>query len=526
LSIPIKYKTDGTQLEGVTPLVILGPNGSGKTRYGLELSNWNGAENIAALRNIALEENIPMQSLTQATQELVNHKRQRTKRPWTISSEINNLFAKLMAEDSAAAVAFRDNYEDGIEPEITKLMKLQKSWHTLFPGRKITFGGYSPKVTSEYTEGEAPYPAQSMSDGERVALYLAGKVLDANSNIIIIDEPEVHFHSRLAIQFWDELEKLRSDCRFVYITHDLAFARSRCTHDFLIIRPGQEPDLINIDEGIPPDIAEDILSAASFSIHADRIIFCEGSESSYDQRLFRSYYNGRTDAVIPVGSCKDVIKCTATFRDSNFMDGVTAHGLIDRDYWPEVFINSIPDGVHIIQFHEVESLFCESNIFVSIATHLGRSQDQANILYQEFLQESAVRFVGGLLLKQISERFKTRCSEQVNIALNSLSIDGNEEDVKTNHRESLAPSQWNVSPDDIFEEEKALIANALIAPFNELISLLPGKVYLGILVGKVGITKEAYIDLICKSLDSIEGEPLHELGQTLRGLLSGMLPND
>ena len=165
MSIPVQYKNDGTQLEGTSPLIILGPNGSGKTRYGLQISQWNNGENIAALRNIALEKDIPMQALGQATQELQNQKNRRSSRPWQISSEINHLFSKLMAEDSAAAVAFRDNYSQGAEPEITKLMKLQGSWHSLFPGREIRFGGYSPMVSSEQAAEGSEYPAQSMSDG-------------------------------------------------------------------------------------------------------------------------------------------------------------------------------------------------------------------------------------------------------------------------------------------------------------------------------------------------------------------------
>ncbi len=180
MTIPIKYNAAHDIHKGDSPLVIIGPNGSGKTRFGLQLVQWNDAETIAALRNIALEPNIPMQSLIQAEQELTNHKQRHRQQPWHISSEINNLFAKLMAEDSASAVDFRDTYQDGAEPQVTKLMRLQEAWERLFPGRRIVFKGYAPKVTSEYVAGEQEYAAQSMSDGERVALYLAGRELLSN----------------------------------------------------------------------------------------------------------------------------------------------------------------------------------------------------------------------------------------------------------------------------------------------------------------------------------------------------------
>ncbi|MEQ8407814.1 MAG: AAA family ATPase [Gammaproteobacteria bacterium] len=526
MSIPVQYKNDGTQLDGTNPLIILGPNGSGKTRYGLQISQWSNGENIAALRNIALEKDIPMKALGQATQELLNQKNRRSSRPWQISSEINNLFSKLMAEDSAAAVAFRDNYAQGAEPEITKLMKLQSSWHSLFPGREINFGGYSPMVSSEQAAEGNEYPAQSMSDGERVALYLAGRVLDANPGVIVVDEPEVHFHSRLAIQFWDELEKLRPDCRFVYITHDLTFAKSRNTQDFIVVRPQQEPDLISITDGIPSDIVEDILSAASFSIYASRIIFCEGTESSLDQKLLRAYYNGRSDAVIPVGSCKDVLKCVATFRENNFVEGVQAIGIIDADYWPQQFLDSIPVGSYVLPVHEIESLFCDKDLFICLSEHLGKTTEQSEVLYSEFLEEAAARFANGLLNKQISERFRCRCSEQVNLALNSLSVDGDEAQVRVNHQLALAPERWNISPGDIFDQEKEVIVAAKTAPFDTLLKTLPGKVYLGILVTKLGLNKESYVELICDALECGDGQSLLQLGQSLRQRLNQLLPND
>ncbi len=522
---PLKYNSEGTVLDGSKPVIILGSNGSGKTRFGLELASWNSAETIAALRNIALDENIPMQSLVQAEQELAQHKKQRRKQPWNISSEINNLFAKLMAEDSAAAIDFREKYKSGTtEPETTNLMRLQKFWQLLFPGRHINFKGYTPKVTSEYVTGETAYSAKSMSDGERVALYLAGRVLDANSGIIVVDEPEVHFHSRLAIQFWDELEQLRADCRFVYITHDLTFARSRDTDDYLIMRPGQQPELINTGSGIPLDVEEDILSAASFSIFADRLIFCEGTESSYDQKFFRAWFNGRKDAVIPVGSCRDVIKCSSAFCESEIISGVTAIGLIDLDYWPNQFLDSLPDEVTPLPVHEIESLFCIKGLFVAVANHLGITPSEADTLYLEFSLEAATRFRDGLLLKQISERFRARCMDQVNRSLNSLIVDGSEAEVRENHCSALSSDNWSIAPDSIFNEEKATIESALVAPYDSLIKLLPGKVYFNILVHKLGLNKHSYVDLIVNALNAADKEPLHILGVKIRKALENILP--
>lgn len=524
MTIPIKYNAAQAIHDGDAPLVIIGPNGSGKTRFGLQLAQWNDAETIAALRNIALEQNIPMQSLTQAEQELTNHKQRHRTHPWNISSEINNLFAKLMAEDSASAIDFRDTYHEGVEPAVTKLMRLQESWECLFPGRRIVFKGYTPKVTSEYVAGKKEYAAQSMSDGERVALYLAGRVLDAKPGVIIVDEPEVHFHSRLAMQFWDELERLRLDCRFVYITHDLPFAQSRQASGYLIVKPGSDPQITSVDQGVPPDITEEILAAASFSIYADTVVFCEGTESSTDQRLFRAYYNDRRIAVVPVGSCRDVIKCTEAFSDSAIVQGMKAIGIIDRDYWPDTFLDSLPDAVHVLPGLEIESILCHKAIFLAVSRHLGKSEEKSEELYRVFLSQAAAKFTGALRNKQVSERFKNRSVDQFNRALNALKVQESDAATRENHEAELDPDKWATPPKDIMDAETTIVDEALSNPAVGLVRVLPGKVYWPSLIDKLGLSKDAYIRLIVDALVAKDSSPLSSLRDNLREAIDDFMP--
>lgn len=524
MAIPIKFNAAHEVHDGVAPLVIIGPNGSGKTRFGLQLAQWNDAETIAALRDIALGEYIPMQSLGQAEQELTNHKRSHMKRPWSISSEINNLFAKLMAEDSASALDFRDSYLHGAKPEVTKLMRLQESWERLFPGRRIVFKGYTPKVTSEYATGEKEYAAQHMSDGERVALYLAGRVLDAKPGILVVDEPEVHFHSRLAIKFWDELELLRRDCRFVYITHDLPFAQSRQASGFLVVKPGFDPQITVVEDALPPDIAQEILAAASFSIYADTVVFCEGTESSIDQRILRAYYNTRRIAVVPVGSCRDVIKCTEAFAGSTIVQGMNAIGIVDRDYWPDAFLDALPASVHVLPAHEVESFLCHKGVFMSVAKHLGNTTEAAEAHYVEFLGEAAAKFTGALKYKQISERFKNRCVDQFNRALNALKVHETEAATRSNHETELAPDKWADLPKDMMDLETATVETAIAKPAEGLVRVLPGKVYLSLLAAKLGLSKVAYIALIADALAARDPSQLAALRNDLRDVMNDLLP--
>ena len=117
-----------------------------------------------------------MRALRHANQELTKQLNAVGERPWETSNEINNLFSKLMAEDAASAVRFRDEslVNKSATPEQTALMTLSSVWHDLYPGRSIDFSGHQPRVKSDHTGTADEYSAGHMSDGERVALYLAG----------------------------------------------------------------------------------------------------------------------------------------------------------------------------------------------------------------------------------------------------------------------------------------------------------------------------------------------------------------
>ena len=81
----------------------------------------------------------------------------------------------------------------------------------------------------------ADYSASEISDGERAVFYILGQVLSANEgSILIFDEPELHIHKSIISNLWDEIEKLRPDCSFLMITHDIEFAATRVAKKYVI----------------------------------------------------------------------------------------------------------------------------------------------------------------------------------------------------------------------------------------------------------------------------------------------------
>lgn len=523
-NIPLKL-TGTTTLEGVNPVVLIGPNGSGKTRFGAAIARNQEAEFIGAVRNISLPDDIPMQPLARATQELTSQMSQLRSRCWIMSNEINHLFSKLLSEDATSATKLRDSMVAGQPPVIenTNLMQLKAIWHDLFPGREIKFEAYSPKVESRFTSQPVVYPAPQMSDGERVALYLGARVLNAKSGLIVIDEPEVHFHSRLAVRFWNIMQNLRPDLRFIYLTHDLSFALSRQNAQFVIIKPNLSPEIVPLGDEIPNELAESILGAASFSIFANRIVFCEGDENT-DYSFYTNWFNTPTTVIIPVGGCKDVLECANAFSNQTIVSGVKAIGIVDRDYWPEQYFEKFPSCVTPLPVHELENVYCLPGIFKAIGQHLSLEQSDVDERYNQFIVQAKERFKGELLAKQIVERFKCRCSGGLDAVVNKLHVISDLDTLESQCVDILQPGNWGFNPETIFRDERKLLEDALASEPTQFLTLFPGKVFLPIATKLLGFEPSAYKELVNNALVANDKSNLSVVKKSIESVLSKYLP--
>ena len=502
-------------VEGTAPVVLIGPNGVGKTRLGLQVREANKGEAIGAVRHLALGMHIPMQPLDKAAQGLATHMKREA---WQPSTEIDALFAKILAEDSAAATAYRDRVrKTGVcePPGETVSTQLVELWNRLFPKREIDFTGHSPRVTSTRADRPLEYPAGYMSDGERVALFLAGRVLNAAPGVVVVDEPEAHLHSRLAVQFWNALEETRRDCRFVYITHDLSFALSRRDAQFLVVREHGRAELVEIDRELPSDVLESLLGAASLSIHARRILFCEGMEGSLDPKLYRAWFRSGECAVVPVGSCRDVVQCANAFSRSGLIAGVEATGLIDRDCWPREFLDAQEGPTAALPVHEVESLFCLRGVHEAVARHLKRPADASGLI----ADVARRTFKDEFLNRIVSERFRRRLEHSVATHLGRLRPDADFEMMAANHAEACGPDPHQVT--NILEEERGALRSALRDGDEEaVLRLFPGKPLLRHVAAAVGMTADSYTELVCDGLEEADSE----LGKALENSLADALP--
>ncbi len=511
---------------GSAPIVILGANGSGKTRLAVELIRSVGAEFIPALRNIALPDQIPNWTLQTATNELNSRTSQRQNSYWELIQDIDALFGKLWSSHAVEAMRVYDQLLDGKTPDKlpdTVLNKTKELWRQVFPGRSISFSDFSAKITNEYL-GAATYTAKHMSDGERTGLYLAARILDTAKEVVVIDEPETHFHSRLAVRFWDKLESLCPDKRFVYVTHDLTFALSRKDASIVLTRPNTSPELIQPGTALPSEDVASILGAASFSVYAKRLVFCEGrEEKSLDQELLRAWFNDKTTALIPVGGCENVKRCTAAFEESSVVSGFEAVGIIDRDHWPDDLLNNL-NNVHVLPVHEIESLFVLKPVYAAIAIHSGHKPAAIDQMYSSLLDGFRQQMSGALANKLIGERFKAKSMMLVERAFSGGVVSQDRSQLKASLVGQITSVQAVTDPESIWREEESTVEAALASANPEdFLRVLPGKPLLGPAASSIGINKERYCELVKTALNSNESA-FAALREALEHALAPYLP--
>ena len=291
---------------------MIGPNGSGKTRQTRQIHVTVSMDFINALRNTRVAPELPAVGVDTARNNFTSQKNQSRINHWELASEFDYMLSQLLAQQSMAAIEFTRRFQKDPEsagvPAETPLTKVERLWEHVFPGRELHWRDWKPLIKNRSTGTEIEYSGNQMSDGEKAALYLAGRVFSTDAGVLVVDEPETHFHSLLAVSLWNALEEARPDIRFVYVTHDLTFALSRHNAQFVLASPTAGLRRIGVESSLPTDVTEALLGSASLSFYASRVVFCEGEATSLDSQVYSSWFRGPDTVVRPVGDCQRVIR--------------------------------------------------------------------------------------------------------------------------------------------------------------------------------------------------------------------------
>ena len=367
-------------------LLLIGANGSGKTRLGswIEINSPQKqlVHRISAQKSLSMPDSTTTQSIEIAEKSLLYGRQDWSyqnkilkwgNKPSTaLLSDYEKLMVYLFSEETEENAKFKNACKASpsrVEPPITKIDRVKEIWERILPHRELIIGGLRIQTRINGQENKI-FNSSEMSDGERVIFYLIGQCLAApNDGIIVIDEPELHLHKSVQAPLWDAIEKLREDCLFVYLTHDVDFAAAKEMSKRIWLKSfnGQhwEWEIINEDENLPNDLLIEILGSRK------PVVFVEGENGSYDVSLYRELLP--KFLVIPRGNCTQVIQSVKALKANSQMHHLDVFGLIDRDRRAPVEINKLEqDSIFVLRVAEVENLFCTKEVLEIVSNRLAR----------------------------------------------------------------------------------------------------------------------------------------------------------
>ncbi len=373
-------------IEAGSSVVFVGANGGGKTRLAVQIEN-DGAlsvHRISAHRALSLNPAVPKISEQNALLGLktghasedaqIGHRigfRWKHNMAVSLLNDFDFLLQALFAEQANKSLETHKKVRvgNGSQADPTKFEHLVEIWKRLLPHRELDISGDDIQVTVPGLGTR--YKASDMSDGERAIFYLIGQTLTAEKNsLIIFDEPELHVHRSIMTKLWDELESVRQDCAFVFITHDLEFAASRVAQKFVIREYQHEPSPCWTFEAVPENtgFSEELTTLILGSRRP--ILFVEGENTSLDLSIYRCCFPDWT--VIPRGSCEEVIHSVVTMRRNQEFTRVTCSGIVDADDYPTddvTYLNAL--GIFTLPVSEIENVILMPEVSRAIAESEG-----------------------------------------------------------------------------------------------------------------------------------------------------------
>lgn len=405
-------------------LVVIGANGSGKSRFGawLDTQDIKLHHRVSAHRSLVFPERVQPMDMGEAEARLFTgsteknnpaHHRQHNRwqnRPATaLLDDYDPLLTFLVSESFTVSDRYRvamkasDAYA---APPSTRIDSIKQIWEAVLPSRELVITGNRFEV--QHRSNPKPYHAKEMSDGERGIFYLIGEALSVPANgLFIVDEPELHLHRAIQARLWDAVEAARPDCTFVYITHDLGFAASRRDATRVWLREYTEGrwewEEVPETDGLPESLLLEVMG----SRHP--ILFVEGTRSSLDYFIYGKLFPAH--CVMPCGSCEGVIHATRSFGALATLHHNTCSGLVDYDGRSDEDVALLERlSVGVLEVALVENLLLTEPVLKIAAERLGlavaETVEKVKARVFELLRQNRVRVISNLVRQEIEGRLR------------------------------------------------------------------------------------------------------------------------
>ena len=484
--------SETVELEFGKPVVVLGANGAGKTRFSVKIEELNDPafrsnqldnshiHRLSAQKSLTIQTSIPIFDFESSVKYLFlgnseNYANKSSTRfqnnPIThLLDDYQYALSLLFAEAQRELQKEHDNAKKFVKegkpipnPTETVVDKAQKIWNTLLPHRTIDLSGNGVHA---HFNGQK-YHGKEMSDGERVMLYMICQALVVKPNsLFIIDEPELHIHKAIVKELWTQLENERPDCVFMYLTHDIDFALSRNNAQYLWIKgyDGNDWEYEFLDTDCYSDLPAELLLEIVGT--RQKTVFVEGTKNSYDYKLYQELYREKGYHVIPCGGCQDVIRLVKAKKTYERLNAIEVYGIIDRDFRVDREILALRgDGIYTLGVAEVENLFVIPEVLEIMERQLGCDSGTADAAKQFIID-----LFNNIKEKQIAEALSKEISHQLSLFELGKNSYTNEEIQNLIQARYTAENigQWRTEKEAIFNAAHTLSEILKVFNFKEL----------------------------------------------------------
>lgn len=390
-----------------TNIVLIGANGSGKTTLSERLKEIIseragviiGAQKILIIpqfTNITLSNEITESKLAETygfskSSKVTFQTDKSDSLPYDYVVKHGNIFRRLienLLSNHNSFVHSRDRrakageiVDYGMKSNLEKTLEI---WNGLLESRTLKCDD-GVNLVLDGKDVPNPYPAYMMSDGEKVALYYITQVLQApEKGLIVIDEPEMYLHKTILHKLWNRLEIERSDCQFIYLTHDLEFASSRIGANKFWVKAFIYPQKWEIKPLPENEIPEEMLLELVGS--RKRILFCEGkSTSSFDKQIYEVLFSNYT--LKTVETCTNVITYTKAYNKVGDFE-TEAFGIIDADHRSDTQLNKLKDdNIYGLALAEIENLLLSEKFLINLAPEIMCSKKEVDLIKEEVIKK-------------------------------------------------------------------------------------------------------------------------------------------
>ena len=282
-----------------------------------------------------------------------------------IEDDFSGAFTKLITlwvKDYAKVLTDNSRGVEGVP--VALLERVEQIWNQIFP--EITFYPEPNDRVLEVVRNGNKYSINGLSDGERCVLFYIGNVLLAPENsYIVVDEPETFLNAAVYNELWDLLISERSDCQFVFASHNMDFVQSRTNATYIWCKKFEVP--YDLDYQVLEETQEMPLSLLT-EVSGTRkpILFCEGTKNSLDYQIYSKLFSDFC-FVKPVQGHKQVIQYTKAYNKLQHLHGNRAYGIIDYDWMDEVRVEKYKKkNIFVLPFNEIEMLLVDEEIVNSV----------------------------------------------------------------------------------------------------------------------------------------------------------------